>query len=253
MSRILLVGGSLVRARGQQLRDRGHEVFESTRRSRALGGVRDLVPDLVLFEADERLEADRPVFEELGRDPVTRLVPVILVVPSAAHVVPGLALGATDVVTQDAPSDVFMARVEAALRTKAALDALVADRQRAVLLELAGAVAHRLNQPLTSLSVTAEMLRSDIDRGRLDPELLDRRAAEILEAVGRMSSIIRRVEQVVHYRTVPYVGDVRILDLEELPEGEETRKSGLAHGTSAGAEEDPLVGKARTVKRPTES
>jgi signal transduction histidine kinase len=214
VSRILLVGTGAAADRVQPLRERGDELFECKQRSRALGAVRDLVPDLVLLVASEPPAADHGLLQQLAADPSTRLVPVIHLLPGGGDVAHSLSIGASDAVTDEAERELYLARVKAALRTKIHLDELVADRQRAVLLELAGAVAHRLNQPLTSISVTAEMLRADLERRNLDPELLGRRTEEILQAVERMSGIIRRIEQIVHYRTVPYVGDIRILDLE---------------------------------------
>ena len=42
-----------------------------------------------------------------------------------------------------------------------------------------------------------------------------------------LSDIIRRVDQIVRYRTVPYVGSVRILDLDAAGEPETQEPEGV--------------------------
>lgn len=214
MSRILVVGSERTRAFAAELKTRGHSIFESKLRSRAVGAVKDLVPDVMLLEADAPPRLDREIFVAMADEALTRNVPVIHILGREGSVAESLGLGAHDVLTE-AMSDVeAMARIEAALRHKEGLDALVADRQRTVLLELAGAVAHQLNQPLTALSVTVEMLQMEHQRGQIEHEALARKLEEMIATVDRMAAIVKQVQDIVSYKTTAYVGDVRILDLD---------------------------------------
>lgn len=78
-------------------------------------------------------------------------------------------------------------------------------------IQMAGAVAHELNQPLTIVITTSELInrRDPADRD-LGPYL-----QRLIDASERMSDIVRKLEHVTGYQTKPYVGTVRIVDLDE--------------------------------------
>ncbi|MBI3179718.1 MAG: hypothetical protein HYZ27_08650 [Deltaproteobacteria bacterium] len=84
----------------------------------------------------------------------------------------------------------------------------ISERQ-AVAAELAGAAAHELNQPLTSILGYAEILRRRLAEG--DP---NRRPAEVIaREAERMASIVKRIGQITAYQTKAYVGSSQIMDL----------------------------------------
>ncbi len=85
--------------------------------------------------------------------------------------------------------------------------------RQAVAVELAGAAAHELNQPLTSILGYASMMRRRIAED--DPS---KKAVEtICRETERMATIVRRIGQITQYQTKPYVGGSQILDLGESP------------------------------------
>ena len=96
-------------------------------------------------------------------------------------------------------------------------DHLEQSRQKAMMAELAGAAAHELNQPLTSLLSYAELLRAEIPAGHR----LDRAAGTILEETQRLADQVRRLGRITRYETRGYVGSTRILDLERASEVDE--------------------------------
>lgn len=86
----------------------------------------------------------------------------------------------------------------------------VTERQ-SVAIELAGAAAHELNQPLTSILGYAEILKARIpegDRNRKPVEVICRETE-------RMAGIVRKIGQITAYKTQPYVGGSQILDLKQ--------------------------------------
>jgi PAS domain S-box-containing protein len=103
-----------------------------------------------------------------------------------------------------------------------AQDELRAREKQAILAELAGAAAHELNQPLTSVIGYAELLRRQLATA---PEHLA--ALQVItDEAYRMAEIVRKVGRITKYETKSYVGAQKILDLEKAsgePSAEERR------------------------------
>ena len=152
----------------------------------------------------------------------SRLLPVFLCLRDAASaaVDAGFEAGACDVLAADADAHGSRVRLRAAVDRRRAWEQVIIERQRDTLLELAGAVAHRINQPLTSMSVIVETLNAQHARGELETARLALRLAELQRLVERMATIVKKVSTLVDYRTVPYIGDVRIIDLDPERRGE---------------------------------
>lgn len=90
----------------------------------------------------------------------------------------------------------------------------VAERQR-VMLESIGAACHHFSQPITSLLGRLEMLIArNPPLSESDKELLN----DCLDCSQRMSDLIRQFQNVREYRTVPYIENYRILDIEDRKE-----------------------------------
>jgi len=216
-ARVLILGecGQAAARLGQE----GYEVLRAPGSVRALGLARELLPAVILVGTDAASDGVKLV-GELSTEATTRFVPVFLLVPEprSETVRMGLEAGAWAVLAVDIEPDELTVRVDTAVGRKLAYEQRVAEKQRVTLLELAGAVAHRLNQPLTSMSVIVETLIAAQRRGDLPPERLHGRLVELLSLVERMAELVRQVGNVVEYRTTRYVGDVRIIDLDSKPD-----------------------------------
>ncbi len=94
-----------------------------------------------------------------------------------------------------------------------AQEQLLAQERQAIVAELAGAAAHELNQPLTSVMGYAELLLRKLDRER-DGAAFG--AAEVIfSEAERMAEIVRKIGKITKYETKSYVGRARILDLDK--------------------------------------
>ncbi|MDJ0766591.1 MAG: GAF domain-containing protein [Myxococcota bacterium] len=87
---------------------------------------------------------------------------------------------------------------------------LVQSEKRAAMAELAGATAHELNQPLTSVMTTLAMLRRLLAGMDREQHILSTMEQES----ERMAAIIRRMTKITNYSTKSYVGEAKIIDLE---------------------------------------
>ncbi len=95
-------------------------------------------------------------------------------------------------------------------RLAQAQEQILAQERQAIVAELAGAAAHELNQPLTSVMGYAELLKR-----RLERDTGAYSAAEVIfNEAERMAEIVRKIGKITKYETKSYVGRARILDLD---------------------------------------
>jgi PAS domain S-box-containing protein len=167
-----------------------------------------LYPEGQARKVMRRLRSTHAAGEEFGRmrcELVARSGEVIPVDLSAAIVAEGGGEMATVGVFRDLRDEL---RREAELEN--ARERLEQAEKTALVSELAGAAAHELNQPLTSVLGFSELLfrrtRED-ERGREE-------LAAILREAERMASIVKKIGRITRYETTPYVGSKRIVDLD---------------------------------------
>jgi signal transduction histidine kinase len=95
-------------------------------------------------------------------------------------------------------------------------EALRTRETQALIAELAGAAAHELNQPLTSVLGYAEMILR-----RVDPASPVREAAATIRGEAeRMAEIVKKIGTITRYETKPYVGGAKIIDLDRSSGGD---------------------------------
>ncbi len=113
-------------------------------------------------------------------------------------------------------------KLQMAARLAAAQEELQSREKQALVAELAGAAAHELNQPLTSVIAYAEMMRRQLR----DNETLQHHAKVIVSEAERMAEIVRKVGKITRYETKSYVGGAKILDLEKASDVDASAKRG---------------------------
>lgn len=91
---------------------------------------------------------------------------------------------------------------------------LEAQREQAIMAQMAGATAHELNQPLTSMINYLDILKQ-VSFEQMEGGARARRAVEVIDRdLSRMAEIVKKVAQITRYRTRPYVDDLHIVDLQ---------------------------------------
>ena len=99
-------------------------------------------------------------------------------------------------------------------RLQQAQEQILAQERQAIIAELAGAAAHELNQPLTSVLNYATLLKRLLQTGTPAAG-----AADVIEGEAeRMAEIVRKIGKITKYETKSYVGKQKILDLDRASE-----------------------------------
>jgi PAS domain S-box-containing protein len=106
-------------------------------------------------------------------------------------------------------------------RLATAQEKLAVSEKQAVAIELAGAAAHELNQPLTSVMGYAQVLLR-----KLGPTDVNLAAVKtILDEADRMAAIVRKLGGLTRYETKSYVGGAQIIDLDRSTQAQENLAS----------------------------
>lgn len=88
------------------------------------------------------------------------------------------------------------------------------SEKQALVAELAGAAAHELNQPLTSIMGYAQLIERQADRAAATEAPHLRSVKIILAEAERMAGIVKKIGKITKYETTDYVGSARMLDLD---------------------------------------
>ena len=88
---------------------------------------------------------------------------------------------------------------------------LAEKEKEALFSELAGAMAHELNQPLMSILGYATLLK----KPNLADEKKERAVTHIASEAERMADIVKKIGNLTRYETRKYVGSANILDLDK--------------------------------------
>ncbi len=170
--------------------------------------VFDLYPDGQAQEIMQRLRTARTAGQELPPlrvEVVAKNGEVVPVLLSVALVAESGEETATVGVFRDLRDEL---RIESELHKTR--DRLEQAEKAALVSALAGAAAHELNQPLTSVLGFSELLfrrTRENDRGREE-------LGAILREAERMAGIVRKIGKITRYETMSYVGKTRIVDLD---------------------------------------
>jgi DNA-binding response OmpR family regulator len=128
----------------------------------------------------------------------------------------GLNCGADDYVTKPFNVAELEARVRALLRIKVLTDQLRKTQnmlqqkeKELVAMHVAGAAAHELGQPLTTVMLSFQLLKSlDKENPKFGATM-----EQLAEQFGRMKAILQKLNEVKEYKTISYPGDMEILDI----------------------------------------
>ncbi|MDJ0781773.1 MAG: PAS domain-containing protein [Desulfosarcinaceae bacterium] len=99
---------------------------------------------------------------------------------------------------------------------------LIKEERLNALLQMAGATAHEMNQPLMALLGNIELLQ----HASSPPERKATHIRRISEAGSRLAEIVRKIQTLRHDEVRPYPGGLMIVDLHQTDTDNEDRRTG---------------------------
>lgn len=93
---------------------------------------------------------------------------------------------------------------------RAAQEKLIEAEKNKTAVEMAGATAHELNQPLTAILGLIQLTEQNTD----DEQALRQDLKRIANAAWEMADIVHKIGQITHYETKKYVKGVQIIDID---------------------------------------
>ena len=214
------------------------EIIKTTSGEEALASLLEQVVALILLDVQMPDMDGFETAELIRSNEDTRGIPIIFVTAISKdqkHVFSGYASGAVDYLFKPLDPDILRSKVNVFLeldkqktiiaKTNEQLKSanrMILKQQKSVikqerlkvLLQMAGAMAHELNQPLMSLLGNIDLIRMTQD----DPTKLTARLNNVEAAGQRMADIVRRIQTIGSDEVIPYPGGSSIINFDQAIE-----------------------------------
>lgn len=176
-----------------------------------------IMPEMDGIEVCQRIKSD----ENLKDIPIL----ILTTVTDVENKVKGLNAGADDYITKPFEIAELTARLNAIIRNKMLYEELrlanrkILEQQKSVieeerlkvLLQMAGATAHELSQPLMNLLGNIDLMRLNEDH----PEKLHKHMDQIEKSGQRVADIVRKIQAIRHDETKPYLEKFSIINFDQ--------------------------------------
>ena len=212
--RVLVVDDdwSLRKSLQVRLEREGYDVITAMDGEEGLQRLQEM-PDLVLTDIDMPRLDGLGMLQRMRAVKEFRNIPVIMMTAHATgaeEAAEGLDLGANDYVRKPFDWRELSARVQTQIRIRE-VSQLTAEKQRDLaIIELAGAAAHEINNPLAVIMARMELILSDTDESSPEYKNLE----QIDHLVHQIADVVKKMSQVRRYQVQNYCGGVNILDLD---------------------------------------
>ncbi len=174
-------------------------------------------PDLILLDVMMPKLNGFETCEKILSEEKNKNIPIIMVTAKSdiEDLTRGLEAGAMDYIRKPFHNLELSARVKSALKLKKTTDDLVREKQKTAIMEMAAAVAHNLNQPLSGIMLNIQYIQSLMTQQNIKSETISERLDTLISIVERMSGMIKKISRITNYYTMPYVKDIKIVDIDK--------------------------------------
>ena len=211
MEKVLVVDDSIVTLTmiGDILNGTYHLSFEGSGIN-GIAAAKAFLPDLILLDVHLPDIDGYEVCRKLKLEETTREIPIVFItsMDSERERVQGFEAGAEDYVVKPFYPGELLARVKAHLATRRAKTQAVELERLKIFKEMAVALSHEINNPLTTLYGCLHLLRKE-------KAIRDNLAGMRVE-LDRIRRITEKLARASRVAETSYVGDVTMIDLDNI-------------------------------------
>ncbi len=173
-------------------------------------------PDLILLDINMPVMNGIEACNILKMNQKTNDIPIIFVTASMDNETLNTAFeaGGTDYVRKPVNKIELLARIKSSLSEKKYNQVLLEKEKLSVLLEMAGAICHEINQPLQTIYMYFDSL-SDNHAGISTESRLYKDIEKVKKQIYRISEITKKVSLINKYESQPYARGTRIIDINK--------------------------------------
>jgi len=222
--KILLVedDDKFARVLSKQLERNNYEVTHYSKLSDSLEALIESEFDLVLLDLGLSDSSGLKTYDKISK--VKSDIPVVVLtgLDDEGIAISAVKKGAQDyLVKGEVDNRTLLRSLEYAIerskllfRLKKLQELVLQSERIKVLVETAGAAAHEINQPLTSIFGMVELLKKDLP----GDSPVHKKADFIFQAASRIRDIIKKMGSIKQYTTKPYSKGIDIVDFNEAAE-----------------------------------
>lgn len=216
MSRILIIeDNKLTQAQLAHILDEKYNLNFTDDGLAGLAAVPQLNPDLILLDINMPKMDGYQVCRILKGDMKTREIPLIFItsLSSEKEKVMGFEAGAEDYIVKPFYPEELLARVRAHLESRRARDQAIELEKLNILQEIAVAISHQINNPLTSVYGCLYILEKE--SGNLG-ETARYSIDGIKGGLEKIKEIVNRLSQATRVAKTTYNRDTVMIDLNNI-------------------------------------
>lgn len=148
----------------------------------------------------------------------TPYIIMVTVVGGSSSRVQALDGGADDYVNKPIDMDELLAKVRVGMRIEEMKAQIASAEKLKGVIQMAGAAAHELSQPLTALMGLADYILMQMEPNNPHCERLQL----IVNEVQRLGNITKKMGRIMKYETRDYFGNTKIVDIDKASQGDES-------------------------------
>ncbi|MCK5707465.1 MAG: response regulator [Candidatus Aureabacteria bacterium] len=201
----------------KELEDAGFFVMTALSGEEAVDLLKkEKIPEIVLLDIVLPGMNGFELCKILKKDNITKNIGVIFLTDqhkSEEKIVEGLRVGGDDYILKPYKMIELIARIDVVLRIKKLQNELIESEKLKAILQLAGAAAHEINNPLNVLLCNLEYVFENI-KNKFKPDVVEA-LTDCYESAQKISEIVKNIREIKRVETVEYTSDVDIIDINK--------------------------------------
>jgi two-component system response regulator VicR len=202
----------ILSALNRLLTEQDFEVITTPNPTTVMGVMKSAAPHLVLLDIGMPEMDGISLCRLIKSKEETKSVPVLMLTgkDSEADIIAGLEAGAEDYISKPFSNEELLARIKAHLRIVDLRESLIESEKRAVAGDMVVTLSHEINNALVAIIAGTQLVMRDLEQGTPNHETLKR----ALENARKIRDVMRKIQTMKKIVSVPYAGDVTMVDVE---------------------------------------